>query len=346
MLRADPPSFKFSLSLANAIILASDTPLLLLSANTTVLAASRSFCQSFGIEQARATSVPLSALGQGEWDVPQLDALLRATASGFAAVEGYEMDLHRRGHSVQRLRINVHEVDYVSEAGALVLLSAIDISETRRRDRQKDILLQELQHRTANSLQIIASVLLQSARTAQSEEARSRINEAHHRVMSVAALQHQLALSDLEEVNLSQYLVSLCRSIGTSMIRDPSLLTLKVEVPSIFVQANVSLSLGLIVTELVINALKHAFPGGRGGRIVVAYTLAGNRWILTVSDNGTGRPIKTGGAKAGLGSSIVTALAAQLGAVIVVSDANPGTTVSICHEANGSADARAVLAAV
>ena len=66
MLRADPPLFEFSLSLANAVILASDTPLLLLSADTTVLAASRSFSRSFGIDPGQATSVLLSGLGHGD----------------------------------------------------------------------------------------------------------------------------------------------------------------------------------------------------------------------------------------------------------------------------------------
>jgi two-component sensor histidine kinase len=97
---------------------------------------------------------------------------------------------------------------------------------------------------------------------------------------------------------------------------------------------------------LVINALKHAFPGGRGGRIVVGYAGEAEGWALTVSDDGIGMSLEAAGAKAGLGSGIVTALVAQLGAAIVVSDANPGTRVSICHEANGSADVRAVLAPV
>jgi two-component sensor histidine kinase len=235
----------------------------------------------------------------------------------------------------------------------MVLLSISDVTEARRLDRQKDgllqekvVLLEELQHRIANSLQIIASVLLQSARTASSEEARTSIQEAHHRVMSVAALQHHLVASQLEAVDLREYLVSLCRSISASMIHDPSVLTIEVNAAHIFVKADVSLSLGLIVTELVINALKHAYPAGRGGKIVVGYRAVGEGWTLTVGDDGVGMQPNPATAKAGLGSGIVTALAAQLGAEIVVSTAAPGTMVSIAHRTKGTAGAQPVLTAV
>jgi two-component sensor histidine kinase len=299
------------------------------------------------------TLAPLASLGHGEWAVPQLEALLLATASGFAAVRDYEMALRREGHPEQCLLINAQRLNYPSEAGALVLLSVTDVTEARSRDRQqrvlvheKAVLLEELQHRVANSLQIIASVLLQSARTAGSDEARSRINDAHHRVMSVAALQHQLAASKLEDVNLGHYLSSLCRSIGASMIHDPSALTIEVDAAPCFVKANVSLCLGLIVTELVINALKHGFPDGRGGRIVVSYHVVGDGWTLVVSDNGMGMPENAVDAGAGLGSGIITALAAQLGAIIAVTTANPGTVVSIRRDAKDDPDGRPTLAAV
>jgi two-component sensor histidine kinase len=88
--------------------------------------------------------------------------------------------------------------------------------------------------------------------------------------------------------------------------------------------------LGLIVTELVINALKHAFPGGEAGEILVSYDAGGSGWRLSVSDNGTGpgeasveRP------HTGLGTSIVEALARQLDATVEKSSGPQGTTVSV-----------------
>jgi two-component sensor histidine kinase len=87
--------------------------------------------------------------------------------------------------------------------------------------------------------------------------------------------------------------------------------------------------LGLIVTELVINALKHAFPGSRPGRVVVAYEIEPEGWTLSVTDDGIGRPDPGRGAKVGLGTSVVEALARQLGAHVVMSDARPGARIAI-----------------
>lgn len=340
-----------STGLADAIILASDAPSLLLNGDLTVLTASNSFCRSFGIDPSQATGAPLASLGSGEWDVPQLISLLMVTASGLAAVEGYEMDLRRSGKDVRHLLVSARRLALADGARTLVLLSCVDATEARHRERrtnalvqEKAVLLNELNHRVANSLQIIASLLLQSARTVQSEEARTHISAAHHRLMSVAEMQKQLALSDRETVPLAEYFASLCRSIGASMIRDRSRLAIEVSVDDSVVAPNVSLSLGLIVTELVINALKHAFPDGQRGRIAVAFTSTGEGWRLSVQDDGVGMPEHE--AKAGLGSNIVKALVMQLDARIETASANPGTLVTVVRDEAAVASTRPTLAAV
>jgi two-component sensor histidine kinase len=116
------------------------------------------------------------------------------------------------------------------------------------------------------------------------------------------------------------------------MIQDPDKLVLRVEADDGVATADVSVSLGLIVTELVINALKHAFPAGRGGNVVVGYQSHPPDWALTVTDDGVGMPRGEAPAKAGLGTSIVQALAKQIGSTVGVSDNDPGTKVSIVHE--------------
>jgi len=150
-------------------------------------------------------------------------------------------------------------------------------------------------------------------------------------VMSVAALQQQLAESRDGDVELRPYFRALCDSIGASMIRDHNQLSLDVTVDESRTTADVSVSLGLIVTELVINALKHAFPNDRHGRIVVDYRSNGPDWTLSVTDNGVGMAPGAIVAKRGLGTNIIEALAKQLGAIIEVGDADPGTAVSIAH---------------
>jgi two-component sensor histidine kinase len=323
-------------SLALALVVASDAPILLLDGELVVVAASASFARAFQIEAASMPGTSLFALGQGEWDVPQLRALLKSTLSGLASVEAYEMDLARPGRDPRRLVIKAQQLDYDDATNFRLLVAVSDVTDARLAERLKDdllrekaILFQELQHRVANSLQIIASVLMQTARRVPSPETKGHLFDAHNRVMSVAALQRQLAASSEGEVKLRAYFNELCESIGASMISDRGTLKLEVKADDVAASADVSVSLGLIVTELVINALKHAFPAGRGGHILVSYEDQGPDWALTVSDDGVGMPDGPAAAKAGLGTGIVQALAKQLGAKVEVVDADPGTCISV-----------------
>jgi PAS domain S-box-containing protein len=321
-----------------AVVASSHAPVLLLDEDRIVVAASDAFCHAFGIAAASIAGREFASLGNGEWAIPQLHSLLKATASGFAEIRNYEFDLKREGRGARCVVLNGHKLNYGEGEPIRLLLAIADVTEARIAEkmnddliRDKGILLQELQHRVANSLQIIASVLMQSARKVQSEEARGHLHDAHNRVMSVAAIQKQLAVSAIDRVSLNPYLSQLCESIGASMIHDHDQITLEVKSDDSRVNANVSVSLGLVVTELVINALKHAFPDGRKGRILVDYGSEGTDWTLSVADNGVGMPAQPDTAKPGLGTNIVQALAKQLDARISILDGAPGTAVLLEH---------------
>jgi two-component sensor histidine kinase len=150
--------------------------------------------------------------------------------------------------------------------------------------------------------------------------------------MSIASVQQQLAVTSLGEVELRSYFGQLCQSISASMISDHNRLALDVQADDSIVSSDDSVSLGLIVTELVINALKHAFPDSRSGRIAVGYKSQGPNWTLSVGDDGVGMPKDRASAKPGLGTSIVEALARRLKATVQVKDAHPGTLVAVAHQ--------------
>ena len=335
-----PPYSEVAYNLALALIISSNAPVLLLDGDLKIISASASFCRAFHIEAINTAGCRPFELGKGEWNVPQLRTLLMATAAGQAEIDAYEMDLKRKGETIRHLILNARKLVYADKDNVRVLLSITDVTDARLADKlkgemiqEKAVLIQELQHRVANSLQIIASVLMQSARNVQSDEARLHLHDARNRIMSIATLQKQLAVGTSDHVELKLYLTTLCKSLAASMIHDPSLISLTVNADESITSADISVSLGLIVTELVINALKHAFPGGRSGTISVNYHSKGGDWTLSVSDGGIGMS-KTVADSAGLGTSIVTALAKKLRANIEVFDNAPGTEILITHKQN------------
>jgi chemotaxis protein methyltransferase CheR len=253
-------------------------------------------------------------------------------------MEHYEVEHEFSGVGHRTMRLNARQVFYEGGADTTILLGMEDITGQRALERekeellrQKDVLLQEIQHRVANSLQIIASIILMKAKRVESEDTRLHLQDAHSRVMSIAAVQEHLhSLGSIGSVEVTPYLSKLCESLATSMIGDIRPISLKVSGNGGSATSRDAECLGLIVTELVMNALKHAFHDKSDGRIIVGYDAAGTNWKLSVADNGIGRPDGVfAQAKTGLGTSIVKALAQQLGAQFETSAGDKGTTVSV-----------------
>ncbi|WP_423968612.1 sensor histidine kinase [Bradyrhizobium sp.] len=138
-------------------------------------------------------------------------------------------------------------------------------------------------------------------------------------------------------VELTPYLSSLCTAISYSMISDDQAISIAVRGEGGNVDRRKAESLGLIVAELVINSLKHAFPGvASDGLIVVAFDAGKTEWRLSVSDNGKGKQKHAGIAEGGLGTGIVAALASQLGAEVITETGPQGTSVSVVAKRRGS----------
>ncbi len=334
-----PPVLADNLGLA--VIAASASPLLLLSGDATIVAASCSFVRDLNFEAEAVIGHSLYAIAGGAWDLPRMRSLITGTVSVQIAVPGYEIDLEVPVLGRRRFMLNAHRLAYTGAgsglAGMRLTLALADVTDARANTRIKNdllreraTLLQEIQHRVANSLQIIASILMQSARTVGSEESRLHLRDAHSRVLALAELQRQLSQSTSVDVDVGPYLKQLCLSIGASMIADATRISIVTRADASCVLPNTSVSLGLIVTELVINSLKHAFPDGRPGGIMVDYRGDGHDWALTVSDDGIGMKGEAD-ARPGLGTSIVSALARHLDAEIRVIDNAPGTRIEVVH---------------
>jgi PAS domain S-box-containing protein len=327
-------------ALAQAIVDTIRDPLLVFDQDLRVVTANRSFYRTFRMNRPDVYGRPIYGLGDGQWDIPELRMLLEDVAAQHAAMEAYEVEQVFPIIGRRTMLLNAREV-FSQRTHKLILLAIEDITDRRAAERQaaellqlKETLLQEMQHRVANSLQIIASILTLKTRTVQSKEARLHLRDAHDRVMSVAIVQQQLQPSAHGgSIELGPYLSGLCAALAASMIGEKPI-ALRVQAdPGTGVSAEV-VNIGLITTELVINAFKHGFPGGSGGEILVRYEVDEANWRLSVSDNGVGlRQDGTRHGRAGLGTTIVEALAHQLKAQVETSSQSPGTIVSIVYTA-------------
>jgi two-component sensor histidine kinase len=327
-------------ALAQCIVDTVREPVLVLDQGLRVIAASRSFYSAFKVSPQDTQGRLLYALGDGQWGIPRLRVLLEQIIPEHGVMEGYEVEYEFPDLGHRTMCLNARQVFHDGSADATILLGIEDITERRMLERekdellrQKDVLLVEIQHRIANSLQIIASIILLKAKVVDSEETRIHLHDAHKRVMSIAAVQQQLHASGVVgPIEMVPYLSRLCHTLAASMIGDRAV-TIKVVGEGGSATSRQAESLGLIATELVMNALKHAFPTNKiDGRIVIAYDVDGTNWKLSVADNGTGRPDGVfAQPKTGLGTGIVKALAHQLGAKVETLSDPEGTTVSITH---------------
>lgn len=329
------------ITLAHAIVDTVRDPLVVLDHDLRVLAASRSFYKTFRLVAEDVHGRLLYEVDGGQWDIPELRELLGTISGGQSAVEGYEVDRTFPAIGRRVMLLNARKVFYEKGAHTTVLLAFEDVTDRRAVEsqvqnllREKDMLLEEIQHRVANSLQIIASILLIKARTVQSEETRLQLEDAHQRVLSVAAVQQHLHVSGRSKpIEIADYLTKLCETLAKSMIGDSRPISLKVAADSGTAAPREAVSIGLIVTELVMNALKHAFPRPKSdGAITVSYKVAGSDWKLAVSDNGAGKPdVRAAETKPGLGTSLVKALTRQLDAVVDTHSDACGTAVTVTH---------------
>jgi len=325
-------------SLAHSLIATVSEPLAILDSNLAVIAASRSYRNMFPSRFPITLDRPFGELSAPQWDKSVLQ-LLHNVLSRDIAIKDLEIQLEVPQLGRRRMLLNVRRVNDEANRDAAMLVALVDLTAMGEADdlkadllEKQQMLLLEVHHRVANSLQIIASILLMKARMVQSEETRLHLHDVHHRLVSVATVQRQLSVSrDGNDVELGGYLAALCESLATSMIADDHGVTIASSATAGSIKSEDAVSFGLIVTELVINSLKHGFPDGGSGRIDVDFVRKDATWRLGVRDDGVGHP--PGPTQAGLGTSIVEALAKSLHAKVEIGRPDHGSATTIVHAA-------------
>jgi two-component sensor histidine kinase len=340
------PGLESVQTLAQAIVNTIHEPLLVLDARFHVVAASRAFYETFQVDPHETQGHLLYSLGDGQWNIPALRELLETIIPERAAMDGFEVTHDFPGLGRRTMLLNARKVLYETSADIAILLAFTDVTERRVIEQAKEdlqiktdgllqekrVLLQEMEHRVANSLQMIASILMLKAQMVSSEETRQHLRDAHQRVMSVATVQSHLHATDgIDQIEVGPYLSKLCESLAASMIGEHQPIALKVMADAGKISSAQAVSMGLIVTELVINALKYAFPTTREGSVVmVTYESKDEDWKLIVSDNGVGKDVKSViETRGGLGTVIVQALVKQLGARMDVLNTPTGLNIAV-----------------
>jgi len=333
-------------ALALAIVDTLPEPFLVLDDTLHLLAGSRCFYEVFGEDPAKAHGRSLFELSDGQWNIPGLCQLLKSVVPQRTAVEGFEFEktfAHLGRRTIQLNALPIRDDDGESR---MVLLAIKDITDRRVAEQEKQrllehteelleqqrTLLREMRHRIANSLQIIASILLLKAGSVSSEETKNELRAAHQRVMTVAAVQGHLSASDgIEQIEMGPYLAKLSAGLASSMVGPKQHIDIAVATSEGTLPTSHAVSIGLIVTELIINAIKYAFPKRRSSaRIRVTFEVAKSDWKLTVADNGVGRTVmQEPNTSTGLGTALISALAKQLNAQINEIWSTEGLTVAV-----------------
>ena len=193
---------------------------------------------------------------------------------------------------------------------------------------EREVLLREVNHRVGNSLQIIASLLHLQANSASRDDVKAALTNAMGRVAAVAQVHRRLYTShDLKSVLLNQYLEALLEDLRRSAESNRmSRLTLKAE--AIEIDPDRAVAIGIIVNELVMNAVKYAYPDG-AGPIHVELKLRGDDILLSIADDGVGLDDNADPRGTGMGQRIVTAMAAKLEATVERDPGHSGTRIVV-----------------
>ena len=205
---------------------------------------------------------------------------------------------------------------------------AEDLSERKRMEEalrrslgEKELLLRELHHRVKNNLQVISSLLDLQSREVTDQKALSKFQDSQDRIRSLVLIHEQLYRArDLAAVDMRVYLELLAANLAQAHVDPPGRVRVETDVEELRLDLDRALACGLIVNELVTNALKHAFSADTRGSIAISFRSYGERIALGVCDDGRGMPSDNGERLENLGMQLVNALCGQLGGHLAVEE--------------------------
>jgi two-component sensor histidine kinase len=265
---------------------------------------------------------------------PNPPALIYVTSSGDAAIavaalKAGASDYVAKTVSDDFLQLLANAIRQAVENRRLIAAKEQAEREVRDARDRAELLLREVNHRVANSLSLVSSLIGLQANLLKEEDARQALLETQARIYAIGELHKRLyTANDIRFVEVDDYLAGLIRNLDESLTAEGSRARSSVEAAALLVPTDKAVSLGVAVTELVTNAFKYAYPAGEGGEVrITLQRLDDERVRLSVRDYGVGW---VEGAKAkgtGLGTRIVKAMASSLNAELDYIRHAPGTEV-------------------
>lgn len=316
----------------------------------------------FEIVHADNVTTGLEILSKGDIDVIVLDHYLQTTTgteflkvlreNGIAVPVVYVTGSSEAKIAVDALKAGAADyvIKTVGEEFMPLLESAVAqaiATAELRRDREQayteilrgkeraEVLLAEVNHRVGNSLALVAALIRLQISSIDNEEVKHALTEAQARITAIGGMHRSLYSSDdVRQVEMDKYLASLTSELRSSLEHTDHKLVISLDVQDIRLSSDQAVSVGMVVTELVTNAYKYAYPGTNDGEIRISFLRSGdNMAVLAVEDDGVGWKQGDQPKGTGLGTRIVKAMAASLGTRIDYIARDKGTRVELAVNA-------------
>ncbi len=309
-------------------------PMVVLETDMTIVTASKTFLTIFGITEAETRGRRLSEVGQRQWDVPALRHLMEKVLPENKPIESFEIEDDFPGLGRRVFNLNARKIFQPGNNAHRMLLVFEDITDRKQRERDAEMLKNEISHRIKNNLQIIVGLI--------GYEAKSMPNA---NVVGYKAMQARIgAIAELYDlishsgrtgaITADSYLRGIAKTLSATLLGEESNIHIEVDAEALDIDPDKAVPFGLLVNELATNAVKHAFPDGIG-RVVLSVKQVGDNIVLSVSDNGIGIVVDTADAISAKaperrGLNYITIFVRQLGGTMAPAPAEvSGTTVTI-----------------
>ncbi|MCX5814129.1 MAG: ATP-binding protein [Proteobacteria bacterium] len=308
-------------------------PLLVLSSDLKILTANHSFYDTFKTTPEETIGNFIYDLGNRQWDIPKLRIPFEEILPHDTMFNGYEVEHDFLDIGRKIILLNTRQVFQENIGSYIILLTMEDITDRKLAEDQikallteKELLLREVHHRIKNNMNVVVSLLSLQANLLQDPSAISALDDSQNRVRSMMVLYDKLYRSaDFRELSAKEYLTSLIDEIVANFPNHEPVAVEK-HIDDFILDAKTLSPIGMILNELLTNAMKYAFIGRDNRVIGVSLSIKDNHATLIVQDNGIGIPEPIDMATTtGFGMQLVNILAEQLEGTIRIERQN-GTT--------------------